>query len=502
MSPSRRQNRRFRPLLPVLVLLAWGLWGTVGLPGPERDARAETAAGEADPGSAALPPALVRQMDLIRARILARKGLVPDALALYRDLRARHPGDREIWIDYIETLVNEGFFEAAGAELSRFLDRYPGDPRASRIRAGLLYEQGRFEAAFPVYEGLLRTFPEDAGIWSDYGYARQETGDWAGALDCFSRVLELDPENGDVLRSLHGILRDHLPRLDGGFRLYRQEEGDADWATWYLRYERHWTERSWWTFSYDRIRMERPEQPFLPAVNETVHDASVRAAYAFNRLFTGRAGAALFSGMGGGAGAFLGLEARPTRGLVLRADYAHARPWYDPMEAVAEEGREHPLVISADWSGWDPWLLYAEAQQTDYEVRDLEEYGRRRGVLGVLSRRFGDNPLLLLSYTYARTRFEYGSETFRPVLLIEREHVHGLSAFFEHRPCTYWTYRLYGGVRRDTARDLDAWFVRPEVLVRLGNRVEGRFSYEHSSEAGNVLGGTSRTFEAGLRVLF
>lgn len=502
MSPIRRQNRRFPPLLPVLALLAWGLWGTVGLPGPGGDARAEPAAAEAANGTSPLPSTLVKQMDLIRARILARKGLVPDALSLYRDLRNRYPGDREIWIDYIETLVNEGFFEAAGAELNHFLGGYPGDARALRIRARLLFELGRFESAFPVYDRLLGDFPEDGGIWSDYGYARQETGDWAGALDCFSRVLELDPENGDVLRSVHGILRDHRPRLDAGFRLYRQEEGEADWATWFLRYERHVTGKSWWTFSYDRIRMERPEQPFLPAVNETIHDASIRASYTFNRLITGRAGAALFSGMGGGTGAFLGLEARPTRGLVLRADYAHARPWYDPMEAVAEEGREHPLVISADWSGWDPWFFYAEAQQTDYEVRDLEQYGRRRGILGVLSRRFGDNPLFLVSYTWARTRFEYGSETFRPVLLIEREHVHGLSALFEHRPCTYWTYRLYGGVRRDTARDLDTWFARPEVRVRLGNRIEGRFSYEHSSEAGNVLGGTSRTFEAGLRVLF
>jgi tetratricopeptide (TPR) repeat protein len=441
-------------------------------------------------------------MDLIRARILSRRGLVPESLSLYRELRDRHPGDREIWIDYIETLVNEGFREAARGELNRYLERHPGDPRASRVRARLLFEQGHFEAAFPVYDGLLEKLPEDAGIWSDYGYALQETGDWAGALDCFSRALELDPGNGDVLRSLHGILRDHLPRLDGGVRFYRQEEGDADWTTWYLRYERHVTERAWWTFAYDRIRMERPEQPFLPAVDETVHDASVRVAYTFNRLLTGRAGAGLFSGMGGGTGLFLGLEARPIRGLALRADYAHARPWYDPMEAVTREGREHPLVVSVDWSGWDPWYLYVEAKQSDYEIRDLEEYGRRRGVLGVLSRRFGENPLLLLSYTYARTRFEYESETLRPVLLIEREHVHGLSALFEHRPCTYWTYRLYGGVRRDTARDLDAWFARPEVRVRLGNRVEGRFSYEHSSEAGNVIGGTTRTFEAGLRVLF
>jgi hypothetical protein len=36
----------------------------------------------------------------------------------------------------------------------------------------------------------------------------------------------------------------------------------------------------------------------------------------------------------------------------------------------------------------------------------------------------------------------------------------------------------------------------------MGNRVEARFAFEHSSEAGTVTGGTTRTVEAGVRILF
>jgi hypothetical protein len=86
--------------------------------------------------------------------------------------------------------------------------------------------------------------------------------------------------------------------------------------------------------------------------------------------------------------------------------------------------------------------------------------------------------------------------------MIEREGVHELSALFEQRLCTYWTVRLRGGVRRDHLRDLDSWFILPELNVRMGNRVEGRVSYEQSSEAGTVAGGISRTFHVGLRVIF
>lgn len=459
-------------------------------------------AQEAEEKRIPVSPELEKQMDTIRARILSRQGRILESLNLYRDLRARFPGDKEIWIDFIETLVNEAFYEAAEQELGAFLDRYPGDLRALRIQARVFFEQGRFASTYPVYDRLLEIFPEDAGIWSDYGYARQEDRDWAGALRCFSTALELDPANEETLRSVHGILREHLPRADAGYRIYRQEEGDAEWATAFLRYERHLTEATWWTLAYDRVHMDRPEQRFLPAVSETLHDASLGVAYTFNRFVTGRAGAGLFSGVGGGGRWFLGLEARPLSNLVLRADYAHNRPWYDPLEAVAEEGREHRWRLSGEWTGWDPWMVYVQAEQSDYEVRDLADYGRQRGILGMISRRFGDNPFFLLSYTHARERFEYASETFRPVLLIEREVVHGISALFEHRPCTYWTYRLAGGIRRDTARDLDSWYVRPEVVVRMGNRVEARFAFEHSSEAGTVTGGTTRTLEAGVRILF
>ena len=239
--------------------------------------------------------------------------------------------------------------------------------------------------------------------------------------------------------------------------------------------------------------------PFLPAVSETLRRASLGVDYTFNRFVTAGAGAGIFSGVGGGRDLSLAMEGRPHTALVLDAHYSHGLPWYDPLEAVAEEGREDRLTVSTEWSGWSPWTVYVEADRSDFHLRDLHDYGRRQGFLGVLSRRFGDNPFLLVSYAYERRRFRYASETVRPVALIEREHVHGVSALFEHRPCTYWTYRLRGGVRRDTFRKLDSWFAAPEILVRMGNRVEGRLSFEHSSEAGTVEGGTSRTFTAGLR---
>lgn len=470
---------------------AWGLDPEVASPSGDRGAE-----------PAAPPTELERRTDLIRARILDRRGLVPETLSLYRSLRVRFPEDREIWLDLIQFLSSQGMYEASRQELNAFLDQYPGDAGALRIKARIFFEQGRFESSYPVYDLLVEASPEDAWIWSDYGNARQGAGDWAGALDCFSRALELDPENLHALRSVHRILRDHLPRLDAGFRSYSQKESGSEWATWFLRYGRHLTEKTWWTFSYDRIRMDRPEGPFVTAVSETLHDASLLVDYEFNRYFTGRAGAGFFSGMGDGARISLGVEGRPRQALVLRADYAHGLPWYDPMEAVVREGRENRLTLTGTWSGWSPWTVYLQAYQSDFEVRDLRDYGRRQGALGVLSRRFGDNPFVVLSYSYSWRQFEYSSGTYRPVAVVERERAHGVSAMFEHRPSAYWTYRLTGGVRRDTARDLDSWFIKPEALIHMGNRVEGRFSFEHSSETGTVTGGASRTIEAGIQIMF
>jgi predicted Zn-dependent protease len=44
----------------------------------------------------------------MRARIQARLGLVEEALATYRALLARYPGDRALREDYAELLVDAG----------------------------------------------------------------------------------------------------------------------------------------------------------------------------------------------------------------------------------------------------------------------------------------------------------------------------------------------------------------------------------------------------------
>ena len=86
--------------------------------------------------------------------------------------------------------------------------------------------------------------------------------------------------------------------------------------------------------------------------------------------------------------------------------------------------------------------------------------------------------------------------------MLESEGVHSLYGRFEHWPCTYWAYGLSGGVRRDHIRTLTSWYLQPEITLRLGNRIEGRFNYEYSNEEDSSAGGHTYTVNAWLRLIF
>ena len=82
-------------------------------PTPESPGAPEPPAVPESPAGVA-PEALT-----LRARIQARLGLVEEALATYRALLARYPGDRALREDYAELLVDAGLVDQAGPLVDR-----------------------------------------------------------------------------------------------------------------------------------------------------------------------------------------------------------------------------------------------------------------------------------------------------------------------------------------------------------------------------------------------
>ena len=447
-----------------------------------------------------------RQVDLIRARIFSRKGFYEKALHLYRDLRKRYPADEEIWEDYIETLANNGSYDLALAEIDGLLQKNPSNLRGQRIKARIYYEVGLFGWTFPIYENILKSYERDVGIWSDYAFARQGSGQWALGLDYLCRVLELDPDNKDALRTIHEILREHRPRFETGFRPYVQESDDSQIDISFFRYTQHVTRKTNIDLDYSRISAYRPGGPGLFPVDRHIRDLTLRLRHRFDQRWDARVGGGFYSGVGGGGAFFLGLGySFPERGTI-RASYLSRRPWYDPIEAAGLDGYYDRGSLSFNWDFGPAWGLYLGAYEGKYYAKGpdngaVTRFGRRRSLTGILTRRLSDNPDLSVSYSYYRSKFDFRYDDYRPIPMMESEKIHSLSFDYQHWPCTYWGFSLSGGFRRHMVKENNSWYALPGIRVRLGNRIESGLSYEYSTESETERGGKTETLYFDIKVI-
>ena len=453
-----------------------------------------------------------KQLDLIRARIYGRQGFYEKSLDIYRDLRERYPDDEEIWEDYVEALANNGQHDLALYEINELLEKNPSSLRAQMIQARIYYKAGLHGWTFPIYEGILRLYQKDLGVWSDYAYAQQGSGEWVHALDYFCRILEEDPENKPALRNVHEILREHRPSFETGYRPYYQEADKSTIDLFYLRYSQHITTKTTIDLSYDRFSASRPRGPQgsqIFRVDEQGNDVTVRVRHWFDQRWQGRVGGGMYSGLGGGKYFLVGGSYRFLGKGILRADYVSRRPWYNPVEAARLNGHFDRASASLDWNFGSLWGLHLGAEQGDYyslvpDGNSLSDgkYGSKRSFTGILTRKIWDRPDLYVGYSFYGSKFSYRIPDYRLIAMIEDEAVHSLFFDFFQWPCTYWGYGLSSGIRRDTARKLTSWFALPGIRVRLGNRIEGNLSYEYSTESEtSALGGKTQAIYLGIKVI-
>jgi Flp pilus assembly protein TadD len=461
----------------------------------------------ASPAAVARPPIDPKQIGLIQARILARQGLVEQALAAYRDLRDRYPDDGHVWADYAETLIDSGRWEQARAELDGLLARFAGDLRGRRLQARLLVESGRHAEAMALFEKMGAEHPWDVGLWSDYAFACQDAGHWDQALDHFSRVLELDPQNQTALQNVHTILRAHRPRVDTAYRTYELKDSQTRTQTHSLTVTRHLSAQTVVDARYQAMEFTRPDQAGVTGLDKHLASMGLGLAHTIDRRWTGRAAVGAHEGPASANWAEAGVSRKTDVLGEFSADAFWHRPWIDPVEAVERQGLFNRLRMGWDFSPATHWNFSCEAMQEDYRAQrpggeGPTSYGRKRALTALLSRTLLDDPHLSVGYGFYRSVFDYDDPAYTPIEMLPSESVHTLSAGFEYQPCAHWTLMVGGGLRRDTSRSLDSWFVLPGVRLKMGNRVESDVTYDYSTESGQAAGGRTEALTGRVRVIF
>lgn len=439
-----------------------------------------------------------KQVRMIQAKIFSRQGLYVKSLNIYKSLIKDFPNDEAIWLNYIDTLVNLSDYDLALAKINKLLENNPSNLEAKKIKARIYYEQGKYKWSYDIYESILKQNRMEREVWSDYAFAKLNAGDWADALNYYNMILEHDPENKTALQGINEIQNAHRPRMEMGYRSYTQSEDDVI-NTSSAIYTRHVTKNTLFSLDYDHIDVVRSSDPEfgINSFDLKIDDTIFRLRHQFNEQWEAEIGGGFYLGLDDGFSFLTGLDYKILGNGLLRANYFHRRPWYNPLEAANLDGSFNEARISFDWSFSEVWGLFLGVEQMNYFIDGSKDYGQERGFTGILTRKFETAkgiPDFYLSYSFQRSIFDYEEKDFRPVPMVKSRQRHALSFNLEHWLSKRWAITLAGSVSKDLDRELNAFGYSPGIKIKLGKMFEFVFNYDFSSASSNVGGGKTETF--------
>lgn len=116
-----------------------------------------------------------------------------DAVAFAKDLVKEAPADPDIWGWLAEAQIEAGDYEGALKSLAEYLRRDPDWMEAYTLRAGLMTELGRFEAAGVELEVARSLDSEDPRLWRAEAMWHELQGRFDKADALFAKSAEADP---------------------------------------------------------------------------------------------------------------------------------------------------------------------------------------------------------------------------------------------------------------------------------------------------------------------
>jgi len=151
---------------------------------------------------------------LLKAEQLRRDGHPNEAAILYQTLLDVDPGNGRAVLGLGDTFLDLGDHDAAEGLFTRALGKEGKDPELLFRKGELLNRKGRWGAAIQFYNRALALKWDLSGAWLAKGQILLVHDRAQEALECFEKVLSVDPENEDAQggkREAEALLRPHRP---------------------------------------------------------------------------------------------------------------------------------------------------------------------------------------------------------------------------------------------------------------------------------------------------
>ena len=441
-----------------------------------------------------------RLQNVLLARIMLRRGYVQEGLRLYAKLLRSYPGDNDLREEYVGALIDNNEIEKAQSMLRRWLYLDPESPNALRQEARLRILAGDYSVQIDTLDYLLRLRPGDIDSISAKAYSNQQGGDWLGAINSFSALIDAEPDNYEARQALSSLLMERRPRLVLTPSINLQSDESVT-TTLGSRFSMQLTDQTRGEFYYGNTRIYRPQQDGVEKINKDVNQAAFLFKREFTRTFTGIAGVGAFEGTASGISGALGFDWRIHDPGTFSAMIDYNNPWLDEPSAANYEGHYNQLSLTYDGFYDDEWGLFLNGQLRQYKLESDRNYGAKGIYNIILTRRILADPDLFISYSFYRSFFKYDDENYKPFEVVENESIHTLSASFSKSLCDTIIFQAAGGIRLDEFKEGPSYFGGPSLAFRLG-RFELNLNYEYSSDSGLAGGGESQFLSGGVGFVF
>lgn len=169
----------------------------------------------------AAPAFLEAETNLYRLMIFQKR--YGDAEVLLRSAHGQRPDDADVVRRLSQTLVTLSKFDEAVAVCDQWLVTNPKDWAVRLSRASAILDSGDYDGAIDTFTDLLNSGPDLDRYQYSLGLAHKMRGDFAAAIDHFCNALEIRPDFSDA-RYSRGITRLALGQVEAGL-----EDHESRW---------------------------------------------------------------------------------------------------------------------------------------------------------------------------------------------------------------------------------------------------------------------------------
>jgi tetratricopeptide (TPR) repeat protein len=466
--------------------------------GAGADATAQT-----PPSSGGTEVAPTSDVEVLRARTLARLGRYDEALPLFEQLLAARPTDPTLRAYYAEALIDAGRMNEADAVIDRYLADDPRSVALRRLRARLDVERGAPERAVTTLEGLHRELPDEPGLAGDLAYAEARAGYYRRALGRYDEAIARDPGDPALRAARADLAFAEAPRFEVLHRslLQTNAESHVEEVAW-----RGWVADQWWVrpaLRWGHYHVDRA--PGADGSTDDVQTVAMLVGWQPLPNWSARVGLEearhddfyrTTLRLGGGYD-----DRRATH---VDIDVAIRELLTNPVAAVALDGATDRVTVL----GWQR-IIERVAVAGHYEYRRYRVRGDDlggqweadvRAELGLLQR-----PTVRLTLVPQLFASEYDAEGPRDMRerlgFLSRQEIIATGLLFGWDPLPSLRVAAAGVGRRDVHRDVTSYEFSGDARWRIGTRVELEGLYVRNSDSQRI-GGTEETFFARLNFLY